>query len=318
MTLSDKISRQRFLDIATFMRLPYMPYEGNYYDIDIGLVGVPYDGAVTNRPGARHGPRAVRDASSLMRMVNMATGVNPFEGLNIYDIGDVYPDRPFNIEEALDSMTEQFKEIFAAGIIPLACGGDHSVSLPILRGIASHRPVGMVHIDAHCDTSEGHLGSKFHHGAPFKHAVEEGLIDPARCIQIGIRGPLNNPDLWKFSYDSGMRVITMEEFEDMGIAYVKQEIDRVIGNDPTYVTFDVDGLDPVYAPGTGTPEVGGLTTREALSLIRHLNDKNIIGGDVVEVSPPWDQTGNTAMVGATFMYEILCIMAKSLKDRRGL
>ena len=315
MTLSDKISRQRFLDIATFMRLPY---KEDYSGIDIGLVGVPYDGAVTNRAGARHGPRAVRDASSLMRMVNMATGVNPFEGLNIYDIGDVYPDRPFNIEEALDSMTDQFKEIFAAGIVPLACGGDHSVSLPILRAIASHRPVGMVHIDAHCDTSEGHLGSKFHHGAPFKHAVEEGLIDPARCIQIGIRGPLNNPDLWKFSYDAGMRVITMEEFEDMGIAYVKQEIDRVIGNDPTYVTFDVDGLDPVYAPGTGTPEVGGLTTREALNLIRHLNDKNIIGGDVVEVSPPWDQTGNTAMVGATFMYEILCIIANSLKNRRGL
>jgi guanidinopropionase len=295
-----------------------MPYEGNYYDIDIGLVGVPYDGAVTNRPGARHGPRAVRDASSLMRMVNMVTGVNPFEGLNIYDIGDVYPDRPFNIEEALDSMTDQFKEIFDAGIVPLACGGDHSISLPILRAIASHRPVGMVHIDAHCDTSEGHLGSKFHHGAPFKHAVEEGLIDPARCIQIGIRGPLNNPDLWKFSYDAGMRVITMEEFEDMGIEYVKEEIDAVIGDDPTYVTFDVDGLDPVYAPGTGTPEVGGLTTREALSLIRHLNDKNIIGGDVVEVSPPWDQTGNTAMVGATFMYEILCIIANSLKDRRRL
>ena len=315
MTLSDKISRQRFLDIATFMRLPY---KEDYSGIDIGLVGVPYDGAVTNRAGARHGPRAVRDASSLMRMVNMATGVNPFEGLNIYDIGDVYPDRPFNIEEALDSMTDQFKEIFAAGIVPLACGGDHSVSLPILRAIASHRPVGMVHIDAHCDTSEGHLGSKFHHGAPFKHAVEEGLIDPARCIQIGIRGPLNNPDLWKFSYDAGMRVITMEEFEDMGIAYVKQEIDRVIGNDPTYVTFDVDGLDPVYAPGTGTPEVGGLTTREALNLIRHLNDKNIIGGDVVEVSPPWDQTGNTAMVGATFMYEILCIIANSLRNRRKL
>jgi guanidinopropionase len=315
MTLSDKISRQRFLDIATFMRLPY---KEDYSGIDIGLVGVPYDGAVTNRAGARHGPRAVRDASSLMRMVNMATGVNPFEGLNIYDIGDVYPDRPFNIEEALDSMTDQFKEIFAAGIVPLACGGDHSVSLPILRAIASHRPVGMVHIDAHCDTSEGHLGSKFHHGAPFKHAVEEGLIDPARCIQIGIRGPLNNPDLWKFSYDAGMRVITMEEFEDMGIEYVKEEIDAVIGDDPTYVTFDVDGLDPVYAPGTGTPEVGGLTTREALSLIRHLNDKNIIGGDVVEVSPPWDQTGNTAMVGATFMYEILCIIANSLRNRRKL
>ncbi len=315
MTLSDKISRQRFLDIATFMRLPY---KEDYDGIDIGLVGVPYDGAVTNRPGARHGPRAVRDASSLMRMVNMATGVNPFEGLNIYDIGDVYPDRPFNIEEALDSMTEQFKEIFAAGVIPLACGGDHSISLPILRAIASHRPVGMVHIDAHCDTSEGHLGSKFHHGAPFKHAVEEGLIDPKRCIQIGIRGPLNDPNLWKFSRDSGMTVITMEDFETMGIEYVKKEIDAVIGDDPTYVTFDVDGLDPVYAPGTGTPEVGGLTTREALSLIRHLGDKNIIGGDVVEVSPPWDQTGNTAMVGATFMYEILCVIAKSLKDRRGL
>jgi guanidinopropionase len=314
MEILDKISQPRFLDIPTFMRLPYLPYEGNYYDIDIGLVGVPYDGAVTNRPGARHGPRAVRDASSLMRMINTATGVNPFEGLDIYDIGDIYPDRPFNIEEALESMSKQFKAVHEAGIVPLSCGGDHSISLAALRGIASERPVGMVHIDAHCDTSEGHLGSKFHHGAPFSNAVKEGLLDPKRCIQIGIRGPLNDPDLWKFSYDSGMRVITMQEFESMGINYVKQEIDRVIGNGPTYITFDVDGLDPVYAPGTGTPEVGGLTTREALSLIRHIKCKDIVGGDVVEVSPPWDQTGNTAMVGATFMYEILCIIAQGMQS----
>ena len=311
MKIEDKISQPRFLDVATFMRAPY---KEDYNDVDIGLVGIPYDGAVTNRPGARHGPRAVRDASSLMRMVNTTTGVNPFNDLRIYDIGDVWPDKPFDIEEALNIMAAKFTEIHWSGIIPISCGGDHSVSLPVLRGIASHRPVGMVHIDAHCDTSEGHLGSKFHHGAPFSNAVNEGLLDPKRCIQIGIRGPLNDPDLWKFSYDVGMRVITMDEFEQKGLDYVKYEIDRVIGTGPTYVTFDVDGLDPVYAPGTGTPEVGGLTTREALNIIRHLGGKNLIGGDVVEVSPPWDQTGNTAMVGATFMYEILCVIAKGLQN----
>jgi len=201
--------------------------------------------------------------------------------------------------------------------LPLSAGGDHSITLPIFRAIAKDRPVGMVHIDAHCDTADDYLGSKFHHGAPFRRAVEEGLLDPKRTIQIGIRGALSFRDLWQFSHDHGMRVVYMEEFYEIGYKAVLEEARRVVGDGPTYISFDVDGLDPVYAPGTGTPEVGGLTTIEAQLLVRGLRGLNLIGGDVVEVAPPFDPSGNTALVGATMMYEILCVLADSLATRRG-
>ncbi|MEE8625115.1 MAG: arginase family protein, partial [Acidiferrobacterales bacterium] len=200
--------------------------------------------------------------------------------------------------------------------VPISAGGDHSVTLPIFRAIASERPVGMVHFDAHCDTGDDYLGSKFHHGAPFRRAVEEGLLDPKRTIQIGIRGSLNDPDVWKFSHDSGMRVIYMEELYEMGVKAVIAEARRVVGDGPTYISFDVDGLDPVYAPGTGTPEVGGFTTLEAQMMIRGLQGLNLIGGDVVEVAPPFDISGNTALVGATMMFEILCVVAHSVAARK--
>ena len=193
----------------------------------------------------------------------------------------------------------------------IVLGGDHSVTLPIFRGIAQQSPVGLVHFDAHCDTGDDYLGSKFHHGAPFRRAVEEGTLDPKRTIQIGIRGGLNDLDVWQFSHDSGMRVVYMDEFYKMGVDAVIAEARRVVGEGPTYISFDVDGLDPVFAPGTGTPEVGGFSTLEAQLMIRGLRGLNLVGGDVVEVAPPFDQTGNTALVGASMMFEILCVVADS-------
>lgn len=310
----DPKVQPRYTGIPTFMRTPYAP---TLEDIDIALIGVPFDGGVTNRAGARHGPREVRNQSSLMRTINQATGVAPFDLVRVGDAGDAVPDTPFELLAAHKSIEEFYDGIKAAGVMPISAGGDHSITLPILRALAKDSPVAMVHFDAHCDTGDFYLGSKFHHGSPFKVAAEEGLIDPKKTIQIGIRGGVTDRDIWKFSYESGMRVIHIEEFYEMGLNAVIDEIKKVVGDSPVYVTFDVDGLDPVYAPGTGTPEIGGFTTFEAQQMIRSLADLNIIGGDVVEVAPPFDPSGVTALTGATMMFELLCVSAVSLKRQRG-
>ena len=306
-------NRPRYTGLPTFLRCPY---DEDLSAVDIGLIGVPFDGGVTNRPGARHGPREIRNQSSLMRRVNQATRVSPHELLRVADLGDAWVQSPFELEASLNEIHEFFERVHAAGIIPIAAGGDHSITLPIFRAIAKDRPVGMVHFDAHCDTGDDYLGSKFHHGSPFRRAVEEGLLDPSRTIQIGIRGGLNDADQWKFSHDTGMRVMYMEEYYEMGVKAVIEEARRVAGDGPTYISFDVDGLDPVYAPGTGTPEVGGITTLEAQMMIRGLSGLDLIGGDVVEVAPPFDPTGNTALVGATLMFEELCVIAEAVASRR--
>jgi guanidinopropionase len=310
---SDPMERPRYTGLPTFMRAPYSEDLGQ---VDIGLIGIPFDGGVTNRPGARHGPREIRNQSSLLRKVHQATRIAPFELCRVADVGDAWVRRPFHLEESLDEIAAFFTQVHAAGVTPISAGGDHSVTLPVFRGIAAHRPVGMVHFDAHCDTGDDYLGSKFHHGAPFRRAVEEGLLDPKRTIQIGIRGPLNDPEVWDFSHANGMRVVTIEELYEIGVAAVIREARRVVGDGPTYISFDVDGLDPVYAPGTGTPEVGGFTTLEAQLMIRGLRGLDLIGGDVVEVAPPFDPSGNTALVGANIMFEILCMVAEAVANRR--
>ena len=269
------------------------PYREDLEGLDIALVGIPFDGGVTNRTGARHGPREIRNQSSLMRMINQATGINPYELCSIADVGDAWVQKPFELTGALQEIEDFFQMVHQSGTVPVSAGGDHSVTLPIFRAIAKDRPLGMVHFDAHCDTGDDYLGSKLHHGAPFRRAVEEGLLDPQRTIQIGIRGPLNDPDVWKFSEDSGMRVVSIEEFYDSGWRAVMTEARKVVGEGPTYISFDVDGLDPVYAPGTGTPEVGGFTTHEAQQMIRSLRGLQLYGGDVVEVAPPFDPSGTT-------------------------
>jgi guanidinopropionase len=302
----DPMKEPRYSEIATFMRAPLA---SDLADVDIGLIGVPTDLGVTNRPGARHGPREMRNASSLMRAFNLGLGVNPYELCRIADLGDVRFTHLYDLERQIDNIAAFYRSVHAAGIKPVSAGGDHSITYPIFKAIAAESPIGMVHIDAHTDTWGEFRGSKFTHGAPFRLAVEDGLLDPKRTIQIGIRGGQNFMDGIEFSRSHGMRVVFIEEFAALGVERVIAEARRVVGDGPTYISFDVDGLDPVYAPGTGTPEVGGITTLEAQRLLRGLRGLNLIGGDVVEVAPPYDQTGNTALVGATMMFEILCLIA---------
>ncbi len=312
--VDDPMLAPRYRGIATFMRAPL---RSDPVGVDIGLIGVPFDGGVTNRSGARHGPREMRNMSSLMRAIHHVTRVNPYALCTVADLGDVPFPRIYDLEGSLEDIADFYRIVHTAGTAPLSAGGDHSITLPIYRAIAAERPVGMVHIDAHTDTWDEFLGAKFTHGAPFRRAVEEGLLDPKRTVQIGIRGAQNSDEGWTFSLDSGMRVIFMEEFTQIGVEAVIAEARRVVGDGPTYISFDVDGLDPVYAPGTGTPEVGGLTTIEAQSLLRGLRGLDLVGGDVVEVAPPFDPTGNTALVAATMMYEILCLLAEAVGARRG-
>ena len=311
--MADPMVRPRYTGIPTFMRTPYAEDPAG---LDIALVGVPFDGGVTNRTGARHGPREIRNQSSLMRRINQASGIDPHALCRIGDVGDAWIEKPFALEGALKEIEGVFAAIHAAAVVPVSAGGDHSVTLPILRAIARDRPVGMVHFDAHCDTGDDYLGSKFHHGAPFRRAAEEGLLDPKRTIQIGIRGGVNDKDIWRFSHDSGMRVVYMEELYDKGPKTIAEEARRVVGDGPTYVSFDVDGLDPVYAPGTGTPECGGMSVLEAQIMVRRLQGLDLIGGDVVEVAPPFDPSGNTALVGATMMFEVLCVVADAVARRK--
>ena len=305
---NDEMLEPRYQELATFMRAPYRP---DLDGVEIALYGVPYDGGVTNRPGARHGPREIRNQSSLMRTINHATRVNPYELCSVADVGDVRFARVYDNAAVNDDIEQFVRRIVAAGAVPLAAGGDHSITYPVFRALAtSEQPIGMIHIDAHTDTWGEFRGEKFHHGSPFRLACDEGLLDPHRTIQIGIRGAQNWADGWEYSEAQGMRVVFIEEFEELGVDAVIAEARRVVGDGPTYVSFDVDGIDPVYTPGTGTPEVGGITTREAMALLRGLRGLDLIGGDVVEVAPPFDPSGNTALVGATLMYEILCLLAE--------
>ncbi len=304
----DPRARPRYVGLPTFLRAPY---NEDMKDTDIGIIGVPFDGGVTNRPGSRHGPREVRNQSTLIRMKNQSTGIAPHELCRVSDIGDAWVPSPFELVKSHLAIQETFELVQAKGILPIAVGGDHSVSLPIFRALAKDRPLGMVHIDAHCDTGDDYMGSKFHHGAPFSRAVEEGLLDPKRTIQIGIRGSVNDMDLWKFSHDSGMRVVYMHDFHTLGIKKIIEEIHQVVGSEPVYISFDIDSLDPAFAPGTGTPEIGGLTSLEAQLLIRGCSGLNIAGADMVEVAPSFDPSGNTALAGAGILFELLCVAAES-------
>ena len=304
----------RFAGIPTFMRLPHLaPDEAE--EVDIGLIGVPWDGGTTNRAGARHGPRQMRDSSTLMRNVHHVTGVRPYELANCADLGDT-PVNPVDLEDSLARIQRFFETVHSQGTLPLSAGGDHLVTLPIMRAIAKDGPLGMVHFDAHTDTWDRYFGDyTYTHGTPFRRAIEEGLLDPKRTIQIGIRGGLYTPQDKDWGLEQGIRVIEIEEFFELGAQRVVEEARRVVGEGPTYISFDVDGLDPVYAPGTGTPEIGGFSTHEAQIMLRGLRGLNLIGGDVVEVSPPFDPSGNTALVGVTLMFEILCLLSECVSQR---
>ena len=307
--LHNPMNEPRYCGIPTFMRTPHVTDLNN---LDIALVGVPYDGAVEARSGARHGPRQIRDMSSMMRAIHHVARINPYELCRIADVGDVHFSQIFDIEASHADITGFYERLHSLGNVPLSAGGDHSITLPIMRAIAADHPVGMVHVDAHTDCCDEEMKSKYSHGTPFRRAVEEGILDPKRTIQIGIRGAANSDECWTFGPNHGIRIVYIEEFNKLGVEKVIAEARRVVGEGPTYISFDIDSIDPAFAPGTGTPEIGGITTIEAQGLIRGLRGLNIVGADVVEVSPPFDPSGNTALIAATIMYEILCIVAEKI------
>jgi len=309
----DAAEVPRFAGHSTFMRLPAVPTaEG----LDIALLGIPWDGGTTNRAGARHGPREVRNLSSLMRSAHHVTGVAPYEIANIADVGDL-PVNPIDLSDGLVRIQEGMARIVATGALPLAVGGDHLTTLPVLRALSRGRPLGMIHFDAHSDTNDSYFGgNRFTHGTPFRRAIEEGVLDPKRVVQIGIRGSVYEPGEHDWAKAQGVRIIYMEEFLRRGPIEVMSEARGIVGEQGTYITFDVDSIDPSMAPGTGTPEIGGFTTREAQQMLRLLGDVNIVGADVVEVAPPFDIGGMTALVGATLMFELLCVMAAQIERHR--
>ncbi|GAB4362718.1 MAG: agmatinase [Oricola sp.] len=307
----------RFAGVPTFMRLPHVGLDDpRIEDVQIGLIGAPWDSGTTNRPGPRHGPRQLRDLSTMIRAENGATGVRPFELVNCADLGDVAPN-PADVQDSLDRFTRFYKRVKEKGVTPLTAGGDHLCSLPILRGLASDRPVGMIHFDSHTDLFHSYFdGCMYTHGTPFRRAVEEGLLDPKRVVQIGIRGTTYDREDRDFADSVGIRVIAIEEFFARGVGDVMAEAREIAGTGPTYVSYDIDFVDPAFAPGTGTPEIGGPTSFQAIQVVRELAGVNIVGADLVEVSPPFDNSGATAWLGASLMFEMLCVMASAKVQAR--
>jgi agmatinase len=302
----DPFVSPRFGQIATFMLLPAAESAAG---LDVALLGIPYDGGVSYRPGARFGPRAVRDQSSLVRPWNPALKVHPFQRLRVADCGDVDV-VPISIERTFERIQQAIDAVIVAGAVPLAVGGDHSVTLPILRSLARrHGPLGLVHFDAHPDTWDEYFGSKFFHGTSFRRALEEGLVDARRMIQVGIRGPLYGPEDFALHDERGIEVVRIEAVKEHGVGWVAGRLGRLRGG-PVYCSFDIDAVDPAFAPATGTPEVGGLTSYEALTLVRALAGLGLVGADVVEVAPAYDGPGQvTSLLAANLLFELVSVMA---------
>lgn len=303
----------RFAGIPTFMRLPYVPHgHARHDEVQIGLIGVPWDSGTTNRPGPRHGPRQLRDASTMIRAQHPTSGMRPFEAANCADLGDVGPN-PADIIDSMTRITEFYDRVTGAGIVPLTAGGDHLTTLPVLRALARRAPLGMIHFDSHTDLYHSYFGGTMYtHGTPFRRAVEEGLLDPKRVVMIGLRGTMYDTEDRDFARATGIRLILIEEFHARGPEDVMAEARDIAGKGDTYVSYDIDFVDPTFAPGTGTPEVGGPNSYQALQVVRGLEGVNIIGADLVEVSPPFDTSGATAFLGASIMFELLCVMAGTI------
>ena len=301
----------RFADIATLLRAPRLD------DLDrvaIGLCGVPFDLAVTFRGGTRQGPEAIRQASRLVRRVNPSSGIDPFALVQVADIGDVVTS-PLELDAGLAQIAAFFATLREHDVVPLTAGGDHAITLPILRGLQRGEPVGLIQFDAHTDLYDTFFDNRYNHATPFRRAIEEGLIDSRRMIQVGLRASYETAPDRAFGHEAGVRMVTYDEYEELGRAAVIAEIRRVAGAGPVYVTFDIDGLDPTEAPGTGVPEPGGLSMRDAQVILRSLAGLHVIGADIVEVAPTLDPSGLTALNGAHIMSELLAVMAAGLARR---
>lgn len=295
----------RFGGITTFMRLPGTTPPA---ELDVAIVGVPFDLGTSNRPGARFGPRGIRGESVLIRPYNMATRAAPFDSLRVDDVGDVATNA-FDLADSVARIEALFDDLMACDVATLTMGGDHTIALPILRAIArKHGPVGLVHVDAHTDINDEMFGEKITHGTPFRRATEEGLLDPARVVQIGVRATGYAADDFDWSREQGFRVVQVEECWHRSLDPLMAEVREQIGSGPVYISFDIDGLDPAFAPGTGTPEIGGLTAPQGLEIIRGCRGLNVVGGDLVEVAPVYDATGLTSLTGANLLFEMLCVM----------
>jgi guanidinobutyrase len=296
----------RFAGIATMMRLPHAASpEG----LDAAFIGVPLDTGTSNRSGARFGPRQIRAESSLLRPYNMATGAAPFDVLQVADLGDV-PINTYSIAKSMPIITAFYERVLAAGCKPLTMGGDHTIALPILRALAArHGPLALVHVDAHADINDEMFGEPVAHGTPFRRAVEEGLLAGDKVFQIGLRGTGYAADDFDWPRAQGFTVVPAHELWYRSLAPLMAQVRERIGpTHPVYISFDIDGLDPSFAGGTGTPEIGGLTVPQGLEIIRGCRGLNVVGGDLVEVSPPYDPSGNTALLGANLLYEMLCVL----------
>jgi guanidinobutyrase len=295
----------RFAGPGTFMRLPAAK---DAKGLDVAFVGIPMDIGASWRPGTRFGPKAIRAESNMLRPYNMWTRAAPFDSLQCADIGDVAINT-FDLKDSVRRISEHYDGILSQDVTPMTMGGDHTLTLPVLRSIARrHGPVGLIHIDAHADINPHMFGEAIAHGTPFRRAYEEGLLDPSRVWQIGLRGTGYTAEDFDEARGWGFHVVQAEDCWQKSLAPLAADIVAAMGKGPVYITYDIDSLDPAYAPGTGTPEIGGLTTMQAVELIRGLAGLDIVGCDLVEVSPPYDPSGNTALVGANLLYEMLCIL----------
>ena len=295
----------RFGGPATMMRLPS---QSTAEGLDACFVGIPMDIGTSNRPGTRLGPRQIRDESRMLRPYNMATGAAPFDRLQVADIGDI-PINTFDLKKSVDIIRAAYRDILATGVIPLTLGGDHTLTWPILDAVKErHGPVALIHVDAHADINDTMFGEKVAHGCPFRRAWENGCLLNDKVFQIGLRGTGYGPDDFDWARDKGWTVIQAEEIWYKSLAPLMEKIRHQIGSAPVYLTFDIDSLDPAFAPGTGTVEPGGLSTWQALEIVRGCAGLNLVGCDLVEVSPPYDPSGNTALIGANLLYEMLCVL----------
>lgn len=301
----------RFCNMGNFMRLPHA---NSAEGLDFAIVGIPFDTAASFRAGARFGPNGVRNISAMIKPNNVAMGVNIMDSIKGADIGDV-PVIPDYIHETYAAIEKMYDDIYAEGAVPIGIGGDHAVTLGELRSAAKkHGKLSLIHFDSHLDLCDTVFGQKYNHGTPFRRAMEEGLIDPEHSIQIGMRGSLYDPDDFKIAAGLGFKVIPGDELHTLTPEQLFAEIKKRVGDNKVFLTFDIDFVDPAYAPGTGTPEIGGFTSFEALQYIRQLKDMNFVGFDVVEVAPPYDHSEITAYMAANIIFEFMSILAYQKKN----